>query len=59
MASSRILAVAKEIIRNAAELGIEEAGTRICGAAWAPLKKVLTPAFQRTGIPFPGLVPGS
>src|SRR5262245_10722400 len=55
MDTSRILAVAKEIVRNAAEIGIEEAGTRICGSAWAPLKKVLAPAFKELESRFPAL----
>jgi len=55
MDTSRILSVAKEIIRNAAEIGVEEAGTRICGSAWAPLKKVLTPAFKELESRFPAL----
>lgn len=40
-----LISVTKQIIRAAAKLGIEEAGTRVMGSAWAPFKAMLSPVF--------------
>ena len=56
MASDRILAVTKHIIREGAKLGIDEVGTRIFGSAWMPVKNVvLTPVFGELQKRYPKL----
>jgi len=55
MESARIIEVAKKIVRNAAQVGIDAAGMSIAGPAWGPLKKVLTPAFEELQSRFPAL----
>jgi tetratricopeptide (TPR) repeat protein len=51
--SDRLISVTKRIIRQAAIVGIEEAGTRIMGSAWPVFKKVLTPVFEELQNRFP------
>ena len=41
--ASDLVSVTKQVIRAAATLGIEEAGTRIMGSAWKPFKAMLSP----------------
>lgn len=55
MASPRLLSLAKEILLNAATLGIEEAGTRICGSGWPYVKKLLEPVVGELQHRFPTL----
>ena len=56
MASDRILAVTKHIIREGAKLGIDEVGTRIFGSAGMPVKNVvLTPVFGELQKRYPKL----
>lgn len=43
---NQFISVTKQIIRAAAKLGVEEAGTRIMGSAWGPFKAILTPVFD-------------
>ena len=43
---NNFVSVAKQIIRAAAGLGLEEAGTRIMGSAWAPFKAMMTPVYS-------------
>jgi len=45
MINSSLVSVTKQVIRAAAKYGIEEAGTRIMGSAWAPFKAMLSPVF--------------
>lgn len=56
MISPSFISVAKRILRSAAELGIEEAGLRICGSGWQPLKKVLTPVFKELERRYPKML---
>jgi tetratricopeptide (TPR) repeat protein len=56
MASQSLLALAKSILRQAAEIGIEEAGTRICGSMWPTVKKMLTPVMDALQKRYPKLL---
>lgn len=55
MISPRLLSISKEILRSAAELGFEEAGTRICGSGWPYVKKLLEPVMAELQRRFPTL----
>jgi tetratricopeptide (TPR) repeat protein len=56
MSSKRLLSVAKDIIRQAATIGLDEAGTRICGpTAWGYFKKILAPVVDRLKHQYPKL----
>jgi len=46
MNSKRILSVTKKIIRKAAEVGLDHAGTLILGGAWPYFKKILSPVVE-------------
>ena len=55
-----LLAVTREIILNTAEVGLDEAGTRLLGpTAWRFLKKAATPVFDRLKQQYPMLFGGS
>jgi tetratricopeptide (TPR) repeat protein len=57
MTSKRILSIAKEIIRNAAILGLDEAGNRIAGpTAWRFIKIGLAPVVEELERRFPNLL---
>jgi hypothetical protein len=47
--------IAKEIIRNVALVGLDEAGTRIAGSAWPTIKKALSPAVRALEERYPAL----
>lgn len=54
MRSSALVSLAKKIIRGAVGTGLEEAGSRICGAtAWKFTKKVLSPVVSELEKKFP------
>ena len=54
--SAELLLVGKKIIRGAVEIGLDEAGARICGpTAWKYVKAALTPAFEELEKRFPRL----
>ena len=55
MVSQSLLAVTKSIIRKAAEIGIDEAGTRICGSAWPYVKQMLSPVMDTLQKRYPKL----
>lgn len=55
MASQSLIALTKSILRQAAEVGIEEAGTRICGSMWPTVKKMLTPVVDALQKRYPKL----
>lgn len=56
MASS-LLNVTKKILRKAAELGVDEAGARLCGpSAWPVVKQLLSPVFQELERRYPKLL---
>jgi len=56
MSSKRLLSVAKKVIRRAAKIGLDEAGTRICGpTAWGYFKKILSPVVDELQNRFPKL----
>ena len=46
MASKQILSVAKKIIRKAAEVGLDQAGSLIMPTAWPFFKKILMPVVE-------------
>jgi tetratricopeptide (TPR) repeat protein len=55
-AARRILEVGKQILLAAVDLGIEEAGTRICGpTAWKVIKKLLEPVFAEIKRRYPSV----
>jgi tetratricopeptide (TPR) repeat protein len=54
--SPRLLAVAKDIVRSAAELGLDEAGTRICGSLWPSVKKIMQPVISELDRRYPTLM---
>ena len=56
MISPRVLALAKQIVRRTAEVGLDEAGTLICGPAWPPIKKILEPVMAELDRRFPHLM---
>jgi hypothetical protein len=56
MISPRVLALAKQIVRRTAELGLDEGGTLICGPAWPPIKKILEPVMAELDRRFPNLM---
>ncbi len=51
--NNNLISVTKQVIRAAAKFGIEEAGTRIMGSAWAPFKAMLSPVFGELGRRYP------
>src|SRR6516165_4306888 len=55
MTSPRVLALVKQIVRRTSELGLDEAGTLICGPAWPPIKKILEPVMAELDRRFPNL----
>src|SRR5437867_4366797 len=55
MVSPRLMALGKQIVRRTAELGLDEAGTLICGPAWPPIKEVLEPVMAELDRRFPNL----
>jgi tetratricopeptide (TPR) repeat protein len=55
MTSPRVLTLVKQIVRQTAELGLDEAGTLICGPAWPPIKKILEPVMAELDRRFPNL----
>lgn len=50
------LRLAKQIIRRAAEVGLDEAGTRLAGSAWPAVKKILAPVVGELDRRFPALM---
>jgi tetratricopeptide (TPR) repeat protein len=54
--ASGLLNLAKQILRQAAEFGIEEAGSRLCGGtAWGVVKKLVSPVFTELERRYPKL----
>ena len=43
--SSKLVEIAKCVVINAAEIGVEDAGSRLMGSAWPYLKSALKPLF--------------
>lgn len=57
MSSNNLLALAKKIIRKAGEIGLEEAGNRICGpTAWTYVKKIISPIVTELEKRYPKLL---
>lgn len=57
MTSTSLISVAKKILRKAVAVGIEEAGTRICGASgWGVVQKVISPVVEELERRFPKLL---
>jgi tetratricopeptide (TPR) repeat protein len=57
MKSSAILLLAKKVVRGAVGVGLEEAGTRICGpTAWNYAKTILSPVVDELKRRFPKLL---
>ncbi|HVN00646.1 MAG TPA: hypothetical protein VMT68_10565, partial [Caulobacteraceae bacterium] len=54
--SPALLALAKRIVRGAAEFGLDEAGARICGGAWPLVKKMMAPVVSELDRRFPALM---
>jgi hypothetical protein len=52
-ASKPILSIAKKIIRKAAEMGLDQAGSLIAPVAWPYLKKVLAPVVKELERKYP------
>lgn len=52
---SGLINVAKQVLRAAVKLGVEEAGSRICGAAWPALKQILTPVAAELEKRYPNM----
>jgi hypothetical protein len=42
MTSKNFLDITKKVIREGAKIGLDEAGTRICGSAWQYVKHIET-----------------
>ena len=55
MASGGILSIAQAVIRKGAEIGLDEAGTRIAGSAWPYIKKVMAPVVEELERRYPKL----
>jgi hypothetical protein len=55
MISPRVLALAKQIVRRTAELGLDEAGTLTCGPAWPVIRGALEPVIAELDRRFPKL----
>ncbi len=55
MASTNFLAIAKKVIREGAKIGLDEAGTRICGSAWQYVKQVMSPVVDQLQERYPKL----
>lgn len=56
MLSESLVKVAKKIVSNIAEMGIDEAGQFVCGTRWPFFKKVLSPAIDALAERFPDLL---
>jgi hypothetical protein len=54
--SPGFLRLAKQIVRSAAEVGLDEAGTRLCGSAWPAIKNILAPVVGELDRRFPTLM---
>lgn len=55
MTSKRILAIAKNIIRKAAEIGLDQAGYLIMSGAWPYFKKILAPVVGELEKKYPNM----
>lgn len=54
--TSEIISLAKQIVRGAVGVGLDEAGTRLCGpAAWKYVQKMLSPVVDELQRRFPKL----
>lgn len=54
--SAPLMAVAKNVIREAAKIGLDEAGARILGpTAWKPFKQILMPVVEELERRYPAL----
>jgi len=51
----RIVVVAKQIIREGAKMGLDAAGTVVCGPAWPFVKKIITPVVNELQKEYPKL----
>ena len=56
LTSPQVITVAKRIVRAAAELGLDEAGTRICGSLWPQVKKVMQPVMSELERRYPKML---
>ena len=56
MASTRILSIAKKIIRKAAEIGLDQAGALIMPGAWPYFKKILGPVVDELQRRYPKML---
>ncbi len=57
MASNSLVELAKKVIREAGKIGLEEAGSRICGpTAWRYVKRILAPVVAELEKRFPRLL---
>ena len=54
--SQSLVKVAKKVVSNLAEMGIDEAGQLVCGARWDFFKKVLSPVIEALAERFPDLL---
>ena len=55
MSSNTFLTITKQVIRKGAEIGLDEAGTRICGSAWPYVKNVMSPVVDQLQKRYPKL----
>jgi len=55
MPSNSLLELAKKVIRNAGEIGLETAGQYVCGPAWPYAKKMLSPVIKELEKRYPKL----
>jgi hypothetical protein len=55
MTSTNFLDITKKVIREGAKIGLDEAGTRICGSAWQYVKQVMSPVVDELQNRYPKL----
>ena len=55
MSTNHLQAIIKEIIREAAKVGLDAGGMMVCGPAWAYVKPVLSPVFVELERRYPKL----
>jgi tetratricopeptide (TPR) repeat protein len=56
LVSPALLRLTKQIVRGAAEFGLDDAGSRVCGASWPLVKKLLSPVVAELDRRFPALM---
>ena len=55
MESNRLLELTKQVIRKAAEIGLDAGGMSVCGPAWPVVKQMLSPVLEELEKRYPKL----